>query len=260
MNTRRTTRPKRPTHPKSPIGQRLQRGFTLVEIAVVIALLGVLTAISLKAQELVEQYRQTQFVTGVRVLQANLNSYKTTYGRWPGDCNRDGLVDYVFLDATLLLSDLYEYGIPSILSAAADATTTYASGLLCPASTLTAYDPNNVPFNELKWGGQTPTGEPNRKAASHSMGGFAFLGTFNINPTVDYSEDRFNAIVLTEVPIVAARRLAVAIDGSDGSAANLNRVRRSDDLLTFEALWTAADETELKRITVVVFFDRIPPT
>jgi hypothetical protein len=25
-------------------------------------------------------------------------------------------------------------------------------------------------------------------------------------------------------------------------------------------LWTAADETELKRITVVVFFDRIPPT
>jgi hypothetical protein len=54
--------------------------------------------------------------------------------------------------------------------------------------------------------------------------------------------------------------LAVAIDGSDGSAANLNRVRRSDDLVTFEPLWTAADETELKRITVVVFFDRTPPT
>jgi hypothetical protein len=93
------------------------------------------------------------------------------------------------------------------------------------------------------------------------MGGFAFLGTFSINPAlVDNTEDRFNAIVLTEVPIVAARRLAVAIDGSDGSAANLNRVRRSDDLLTFEPLWTAADETELKRITVVVFFDRTPPT
>jgi hypothetical protein len=232
-----------------------------VEIAVVIALLGVLTAISLKAQELVEQYRQTQFVTGVRVLQANLNAYKTTYGRWPGDCNRDGLVDYVFLDDTLLLSDLYEYSVATTLSAAASATTTYASGLLCPASTLTAYDPNNVPFNELKWGGQIPSGEPNRKAASHTMGGFAFLGTFSINPAlVDNTEDRFNAIVLTEVPIVAARRLAVAIDGSDGSAANLNRVRRSDDLVTFEPLWTAADETELKRITVVVFFDRTPPT
>lgn len=254
MNTRRSTRP---THSTGP---RLQRGFTLVEIAVVIALLGVLTAISLKAQELVEQYRQTQFVNSVRVLQANLSAFKTNNGRWPGDCNRDGLLDYVFLDASLLLSDLYEYSVATTLSAATDATTTYVSGLLCPASTLTAYDPNNVPFNELKWGGQTPSGEPNRKAASHGLGGFAFLGTFNINPTVDNSEDRFNAIVLTEVPIVAARRLAVAIDGSDGSAANLNRVRRSDDLFTFEDLWTAADETELKRITVVVFFDRIPPT
>lgn len=251
MNTRRPTR---------PMGQRLQRGFTLVEIAVVLALLGVLTAISLKAQELVEQYRQTQFVTGVRVLQANLNAYKTTNGRWPGDCNRDGLLDYVFLDATLLINDLYDYGIPTTLSAAASATTTYSLGLLCPASTLSPYDPNNVPFNELKWGGQTPSGEPNRKAASHTMGGFAFLGTFSINPAVNNSEDRFNAIVLTEVPIVAARRLAVAIDGSVGSAANLNRVRRSDDLLTFEALWTPTDETELNRITVVVFFDRIPPT
>ena len=257
MNMRRPKRPSRPTH--SP-GQRHQRGFTLVEIAVVIALLGVLTAISLKAQELVEQYRQTQFVTGVRVLQANLNAYKTTYGRWPGDCNRDGLLDYSLTDVSLLLSDLYEYSVATTLSAAASAATTYASGLLCPASTLTAYDPNNVPFNELKWGGQIPSGEPNRKAASHTMGGFAFLGTFSINALTDIVEDRFNAIVLTEVPIVAARRLAVAIDGSDGSAANLNRVRRSDDLLTFEALWTAADETELKRITVVVFFDRLPPT
>ena len=258
MNTRR---PNRSTRPTRPIGQKLQRGFTLLEIAVVIALLGVLTAISLKAQELVEQYRQTQFVTGVRVLQANLNAYKTTYGRWPGDCNRDGLLDYSLTDVSLLLSDLYEYSVATTLSAAASAATTYASGLLCPASTLTAYDPNNVPFNELKWGGQIPSGEPNRKAASHTMGGFALLGTFSINPAlVDNTEDRFNAIVLTEVPIVAARRLAVAIDGSDGSAANLNRVRRSDDLLTFEALWTAADETELKRITVVVFFDRLPPT
>lgn len=251
MNPRRSSR---------PAGRALQRGFTLVEIAVVLALLGALTAITFKSQELVEQYRQSQFVTSVRVLQANLNAYKTTYGRWPGDCNRDGLLDHTFLNPTLLTNDLYDYGIPSSLSAAANASTTYALGMLCPASTLAPFDPINVPFNELKWGGQTPSGEPNRKAASHNLGGFAFLGTFNINPSINNSEDRFNAIVLTEVPIVVARRLAVALDGSDGSAANLNRVRRSDDLMTFEALWTAADETELKRITVVVFFDRIPPT
>jgi prepilin-type N-terminal cleavage/methylation domain-containing protein len=252
--------PRCPTRPTRPAGRTLQRGFTLVEMAVVLALLGVLTAISFKSQELVEQYRQSQFVSSVRVLQAHLNAYKTTYGRWPGDCNRDGLMDHAFLSPDVLTYDLYDYGMPTSLTAAANASTTYTLGLLCPSSTLAPFEPINVPFNELKWGGHTPSGEPNRKAASHTLGGFAYLGTFNINPGINNSEDRFNAIVLTEVPIVAARRLAVALDGSDGSAANLNRVRRSNDLMSFEPLWTAADETELKRITVVVFFDRIPPT
>ena len=240
--------------------QSRQRGFTLVEIAVVLALLGVLTAITFKSQELVEQYKQTQFVTSVRVLQAHLNAYRTAYGRWPGDCNRDGLLDHTFLNPTLLTNEVYDYGIPTALTPAASASTTYALGMLCAASTLAPFDPLNVPFNELKWGGQTPSGEPNRKSASHAMGGFAFLGAFNINPTINNTEDRFNAIVLTDVPIQAARRLAAALDGSDGPAANRNRVRRSDDLTTFAPVWTASEETELKRITVLVFFDRIPPT
>jgi prepilin-type N-terminal cleavage/methylation domain-containing protein len=236
-----------------------QRGFTLIEIAVVLALLGILAAISFKSQELIEQYRQSQFVTGVRILQANLNAYRTTYGRWPGDCNRDGLIDHVFISSSQLSNDVYDYGVPSTLTEAATSSTAYALGMLCPASTLAPYEKLNVPFNELKWGGQTPSGEPNRKSASHAMGGFAFAGTFNINPALTNTEDRFNAIVLTHVPIAAARRLAVAVDGADGAAANLNRVRRSDDLFTFAPLWTAAGETEAKLISVVLFFDRIPP-
>jgi prepilin-type N-terminal cleavage/methylation domain-containing protein len=236
-----------------------QRGFTLVEVAMVLALLGVLAAVTFKSQELIEQYRQSQFVTGVRMLQANLGAYRSTYGRWPGDCNRDGLMDHVFINTSELGNDVYDYGIPSALNEAANSSTTYALGMRCPASTLAPFDKMNVPFNELKWGGQTPSGEPNRKSASHAMGGFAFVGTFNINPTLSNTEDRFNAIVLTHVPIAAARRLAVAVDGADGPAANLHRVRRSDDLFTFAPLWTAAGETEAKRITVVLFFDRIPP-
>lgn len=236
-----------------------QRGFTLLEVSVVLALLGVLAAITFKSQELVEQYRQAQFVNHVRLLQAHVVAYKTAFGRLPGDCNRDGLMDAPFVSASALNAEVYDYGIPSELTAAASVSTTYALGLLCPASTLAPFAHFNVAWNELKWGGQTPSGEPNRKASAHGLGGFAFLGVFNINPGLGRVDDRFNAIVLTDVPIVAARRLAVALEGSDGPAANLNRVRRSDDLLTFAPLWTATGETELKRITVVVFFDRIPP-
>lgn len=236
-----------------------QRGFTLIEIAVALVVIGVLAAITFKSQELVEQYRQSQFVNSARMLHSNLSAYRSTYGRWPGDCNRDGLVDYGFIDTSELSNAAYDYGIPTALSAATNSETSYTLGMVCPASTLAPFAKLNVPFNELKLGGQTPSGEPNRKAASHAMGGFAFLGTFTINAAADQVEDRFNAMVLTDVPITAARRLAAAIDGSDGSAANRNRVRRSDDLTSFAPLWTASGETEAKRITVVIFFDRIPP-
>lgn len=238
---------------------KAQGGFTLVEVAVVLALLGILTSIAFKSQELLEQYRQGQFVNSVRLLQSHLSAYRSTYGRWPGDCNRDGLIDTVFVNVSELGSEVYDYASPSSLTAAASTSVDYTTGLLCPASTLAPFAKINVPLNELKWGEQMPTGESNRKAASHALGGFSFVGTFNINPSASNIEDRFNAIVLTAVPIVAARRLAVAIDGQDGPAANRYRVRRSDDLFTFEPLWTASGETDAKRITVVIFFDRIPP-
>lgn len=236
-----------------------QRGFSLVEFAVVLALVGVMVAIGFKSQELMEQYKQSQFVTGVRLLQSNLSAYRTATGRWPGDCNRDGLMDHVFINTTELVGDAYDYAVPSSLTPAADASASYALGKVCPAATFEPFDKLNVPFNELKRGGQTPTGEPNRKSAIHTMGGFAFLGTFAINANQSNTESHFNALVLTDVPITAARRLATAVDGNDGTAANLNRVRRSDDLITFAPKWTATGETDDKRITVVLFFDRIPP-
>ena len=119
-----------------------------------------------------------------------------------------------------------------------------------------------MPFNELKQAGITPAGEPNRSSARHPMGGYMFLGTFSTVPnSADLSDTAFNALVLTQVPVTAARQLAIAVDGADGSAANLNRVRRTSDLETFDTLWTAATgEGENTRITVVVLFDRIPPT
>ena len=79
-----------------------QQGFTLLEVAVVLALLGVLAAVAFKSQEMVEQYKQVQFVNHVRVLQANLNAYKTAFGRYPGDCNRDGLLDAPLVSVSAL--------------------------------------------------------------------------------------------------------------------------------------------------------------
>lgn len=226
-----------------------------------LAVISILVLMVLKSQEVLEQYRQGEFLNRVRTLEANLKAYRTTYGRWPGDCNRDGLIDYEFVGVSMLEAvETFDYALPSTLTAAANSEAAYAPGNTCPTSTMAPWRKVNVPYNELKLGGQLSAGETNRKAASHGLGGSAFLGAFPINPALTNSESLFNAIVLTRVSISSARRLAVAIDGSDGSASNRNRVRRANDTLTsFSLVWTAAGETENKTITVAIFFDRIPP-
>lgn len=238
-----------------------QRGVSLLETALAMVLLGVLFVGALQSQSILEQYRHSAFVNGTRALSSHLSAYLNSRGRWPGDCNRDGLLDYGFLTvATLNATSLYDYNAPTSLTAA-ESGASYTPSNVCPDSTLIPFENVNVPFNELKQVGLLPNGQPNRISAAHSLGGHVYLGTLTINTGGSdvLLEERFNAIVLTEVPIAAARRLAVSIDGFDGSAANLHRVRRSNDLASFAPLWTASGETEAARITVVVLFDRVPP-
>ncbi len=240
--------------------RRQHRGFSLLEVSLVLVLTGVLMAIALKSQEMVEQYRQAQFVNQVRTLVSSLQTYRQTNGRWPGDCNRDGLLDEPLRDSSLMVPELLDYAVPPSYTAAPSASSTYTLGLVCPGSTLDPFEDANVVFNELKLGGLIPSGQPNRLAASHPLGGHAFPGRFTTLPEATaLLEDQFNAVVLPNISISTAKKLAVAVDGFDGSAANLNRVRRTSDMQTFEPMWTKDGESESSRITTVLFFDRVPP-
>lgn len=238
---------------------RAARGFSLVEVAIGLAVLGLLLAMTFKGQEVYEQYRQGQFVQAVQTLQAKLQAHHRLQGRWPGDCNRDGWLDFPIPALSDLTAATLDYGVPPVLMPAASVTVAYTPGLVCPvAPTIAPLPQANLPYNELKLADLLPAGQPNRQAASHTLGGFIFLGLLDTNPS-ETEENQFNAMVLTEVSIGSARRLAAAIDGHGGTAANAHRVRRSDDLLNFEPAWREAGETEDTRITVVVFFDRVPP-
>jgi len=118
--------------------------------------------------------------------------------------------------------------LPAIRASAA-----YVTGTTCPKSTLDPYDEPNVAYNELKLGGQALTSQPNRLTAGHKLADTALLG--HVAPA-DSTEDRFNAILLTRVPIASACRLATAIDDFDGSTADSNRVRRLEGALIDDAM------------------------
>lgn len=242
---------------KPPYGN--QRGLSLVEMAVALFVIGLIMLITMQSKNVIEQYRQTQFTNQVRALKSNLHAFRNLHGRWPGDCNQDGLIDYRLLTTEAATELDYQAATTFIPAASSDAD--YTLGTVCPEGSLEPYAKLNIAFNELKLSGQSPAAQPNRISAANTLGGVAVFGSFGTTLTAPATlENQFNAVLLTGVSITSARKLAVSIDGFDGSAANVGRVRRAATPNTFAALWSTDGEAGDKKITVVVFFDRIPPT
>ena len=64
---------------------RKQRGFTLIEIAIVLVIIGLLVGGILQGQELIESSRVKQAVRDINSTAAAVFSYQDRYGTMPGD-------------------------------------------------------------------------------------------------------------------------------------------------------------------------------
>ena len=270
---------------KRVINQRNQRGFTLVEMSVVLVVAGLLLGAVVKGQELVDTAKSVKLLNDLKNTEMLIQKYATIKGRMPGDCDSDGVIDAAVdlvtrtdIDNPIRRS-LYDYTTTratyAVAAAIASATEGCAqiSGTAVPGDGSTLFAENTW-LNDLKLAGLVSDVVPNRVFAKTVNEDFMFVGKVtDTDPTSSSTTADYNAIVVHNVPQWMARYVATAINGTD-AVSNRHRVRSLDLATTdgtYMATWdvltaagggdaVAANAHRNSMVSIVYFFDRIPAT
>ena len=195
------------------------RGFTLVELAIVLVIIGIILGAILKGQELINNAKAKRLQNDLRGLEAAIWTFYDRTGRFPGDCNKDGTIGYSLPTTT-----------PPMLS-----TSPSSPGSFCSNET----NPNS-PFDDLKYAGILPKNTPNADLAKTPFAGSFF--SIGYNGTQGY-----NAIAIYKLPAWAARMIDASIDGTMNGTSG--RIRRLDST----ADWPT---TQDENVTLIYLFDR----
>lgn len=70
----------------------MQKGFTLVEMAIVLVVIGIILGAVLKGQDLIDNARAKQFITKITTWEVALNTYFDRKGKYPGDTDKNGII------------------------------------------------------------------------------------------------------------------------------------------------------------------------
>lgn len=68
------------------------KGFTLIEMAIVLVIIGIIIGAVVKGQDLVDNAKSKQFASKLQAWQIALNTYYDRKGRFPGDDGKDGII------------------------------------------------------------------------------------------------------------------------------------------------------------------------
>jgi prepilin-type N-terminal cleavage/methylation domain-containing protein len=174
--------------------ERRSKGFTLIELAIVLVVIGIIIGAILKGADLIDSAKVKRLTQNIKELETATWTFYDKTRRFPGDCNRDGLIDYRLTSAQPALS----------------------TSTTPPTSYCTGNGNQNSPFDDLKYVGIFSPDEPNAEIARHPFDGYFVLG----------NDGTVNAIGVYNVPAWAARMVDISIDGNENGLSG--RVRRLD--------------------------------
>jgi prepilin-type N-terminal cleavage/methylation domain-containing protein len=263
---------------KKLTGSRQQRGFTVVELSIVLVVVGLLFAAVVKGQEVVDSAKSQKLINDIKSTEVLIQKFVQIKARMPGDCNADGLIDFEADQVDRLdtgnsgRANLYDYTTSQkVYAASGGPVTSVHTGCAqvdgVTYGVLNAIGANNW-INDLKLAGLVSDSVPNRTFAKQVNEDFLFVGNVTDNGAASADAAQYNAIIVQNVPQWMARQVATAINGSDATS-NRGRVRQlvRTELGgngTYVDLWSdvegSSDVMRDAMVSVVYFFDRVPAT
>lgn len=215
---------------------RNRKGFTLVELAIVLVIIGIILGAVLKGQDLIASSKAKRIQKDMQGFEAMIWTYVDRVGRFPGDCNSNGVIGYT---PPLVAAGIGTATPPSNLTAPSDNCATAATG---------EGNINRV-FSDLRASNIAGYGSPNVILAKHQLNDF-----FKVGATAAINGVQHNVIVVYGVPAWMAKMIDVAIDGAE--AGNAGRIRQ----YTTNAAGTAwpAVGADNALTALAYFYDRMP--
>ncbi len=211
-----------------------QKGFTLVELAIVLVIIGIILGAILKGQELINNAKAKRIQNDMKGIEALVWTFYDRYGRFPGDCNLDGVVD-----ANTFTTIWGVNGTPAIG--------------FCP-NTNQDTDADR-PWAELKQA-RLLNNIDNRQLSSTPLNGRIYIGHANAGTGTTTR----SAIAIADIPCFVAKMIDTSIDGQ--ADAGLGRVRELTGTNTARNIsdqnWGTTCTTEDTLVDLVYFFDREP--
>jgi len=250
---------------------KAQKGFTLVELSVVILIAGLMLTAVMKGQSMLETARASKLVNDIKNIEALLGNFETAKGRLPGDCNADGIIGVALNTVTGITNT----GTPVALSYATTAAAQVGRGEAysfsgagsvaalvagndthCPAvAGVAAAEVNyNIWVNDLRANQFIGSNTVPRLFAKHIAEDMIFVGAFfDTN-----SAEVYNAMTIANVPAGMAQRVMKSINGSD-STTDMGQMRVIDKTTGATYVADAFAGTTTGSVVNLVYFFRNAP-